>query len=370
MYDIFTAFDFSRISSYNFPNILAGVLNISIGIIALLKNPRSAINKSFSLWCFFVALNSFGVFFVMVAKTTVLALYCVKFSFVFLALLPPSFLSFLSNFTKFKKIDYLIRLFYLTSIISILFILDSTLFIKGVISIGEAPFNKIIAGPLYAVYTSWFGLTALFGCWLLIRDWKKQNPYQQIQIIYLILAIVLGAALSVIGMVIISLGGSFYEVIYIGVALYSIIVSYAIFKHHLMDITFVIRKALVYSILVGIFTGLYLTVLFSLAQVFQNLLGINSLLIAAIFLFAFALGFQPLKAKVQQIIDKIFFKSKYDYRETLKTLSQSAASIIDQQELLDLVAKNVKDTLKVDRVGIYLLNRDKDVFGVRKRVGN
>ena len=42
---------------------------------------------------------------------------------------------------------------------------------------------------------------------------------------------------------------------------YAVIMAYAILKHHIMDITIVIRKGLIYSILIGCVTGLYIAFL-------------------------------------------------------------------------------------------------------------
>ena len=57
------------------------------------------------------------------------------------------------------------------------------------------------------------------------------------------------------------------------VPLYCFIVTYAILKHHLMDITVVIRKSVIYSVLVAFITVTYLVFVLVAERLLQGVMG-------------------------------------------------------------------------------------------------
>ena len=101
-------------------------------------------------------------------------------------------------------------------------------------------------------------------------------------------------------------GIEIYPCGYIFFLIWIFIITYAIFKHQLMDINIVIRKGLVYSILITIFTLIYLTIVILTEKLFQGFLGYRSLPISIIFASIIALIFIPLKNRIQLLIDKLF----------------------------------------------------------------
>ena len=92
----------------------------------------------------------------------------------------------------------------------------------------------------------------------------------------------------------------------VAVAIIGIITTIAIIKHQLMDIQIVIRKSLVYSLLITLITLIFLTLVLTIEKISQNLIGyhqdlLNSIILSVII----ALIFIPLKNKVQNIIDSL-----------------------------------------------------------------
>lgn len=86
------------------------------------------------------------------------------------------------------------------------------------------------------------------------------------------------------------------------------LVSYAILVHQLMDINFVIRKSLVYSVLVGIITAVYFSFVLVAEKFLQGAVGYRSLIGSVVGGFVIALGFNPLKESIQRFVDQVFFK--------------------------------------------------------------
>ena len=132
-----------------------------------------------------------------------------------------------------------------------------------------------------------------------------------------------------------------------------------------MDIEIVIRKTAIYSILTLLLTGILLSFVILGEMFFRGIIGYNSVWPAILAVFIIAGIFQPLKNRIQTVIDRLFFKGKYDYRTTLRNLSQKLGTIIELDQLLGYVSQNITDTLKVDQASVYLLEKEKDCYVIK-----
>ncbi len=90
--------------------------------------------------------------------------------------------------------------------------------------------------------------------------------------------------------------------------LYTAIISYAIVRHRLMNIEIVIRKGLIYFVLVGLITAMYFLFVYLSGLLFQNFIGPQPFLNALIIFTFIALCFKPLERKIQDFVDKLLFR--------------------------------------------------------------
>jgi len=218
-----------------------------------------------------------------------------------------------------------------------------------------------VPGPAYPFYALELLALVSYGILELILNFRSSHGLRKNQIAYVLSASIIGfgggglAFLPVFGIPVYPLW-QFTMPIYIFMAIYAIV------KYRLLDITIVIRKGLLYSTLTLLFTGVYLTAILAFREIFQSLTGYNSLLINALLILMFVALFQPLKDKVQSWIDQIFFKGKYDYQKTLKSLSQAVVSIIDLKELQRLVLETVSEAMKLSYAAVYFYDRRSKQF--------
>jgi len=75
-----------------------------------------------------------------------------------------------------------------------------------------------------------------------------------------------------------------------------------------MDIHIVIRKSLIYSILIAVITLSYLLLVIGLEFVIQQFFGYNSKIISIIVAFGLGLFIIPLRNRIQYIVDQIIFR--------------------------------------------------------------
>ncbi|MGB9613550.1 MAG: ATP-binding protein, partial [Candidatus Margulisiibacteriota bacterium] len=103
--------------------------------------------------------------------------------------------------------------------------------------------------------------------------------------------------------------------------LYLLITTYAIVKHHLLDIRIVFREGLVYSFLTVFFAGFYALLILLSNRLLQSVSFSNEYLTMLVVVFVSVLVFQPLRDQIQWGVDRLFFRGEYYYRKKIKELS-------------------------------------------------
>jgi signal transduction histidine kinase len=121
-----------------------------------------------------------------------------------------------------------------------------------------------------------------------------------------------------------------------------------------MDITIVIRKSLVYTVLIGLFTCAYFLLILALSKLISSIIG-RSFVVSAIAIGFLSVFFQPLKDLIQKHIDQVFFRGRFDYQQSLIDLAGSTASIIKLKQLAELVKSSLQKSLNPENISLYIL---------------
>jgi signal transduction histidine kinase len=109
----------------------------------------------------------------------------------------------------------------------------------------------------------------------------------------------------------------------------------------------------VYGSLTAAIAGGYFLILAAFAFLLQDMEGHN-VLATIVFALIVVFGFQPLRDKIQQVTDRLFFKDKYDYRKTLQEFSGGLSSIIELERLSTLIVDTVTRTMHIDKSSLLL----------------
>lgn len=97
-----------------------------------------------------------------------------------------------------------------------------------------------------------------------------------------------------------------------GVPCYSIAMTYAVLHHQLFNVHVVIRKSLVYSILVTVLTVGYFGLVYAVEWLFRTTFGYQSVWLSLTAFALMALAFQPLKVGIQRVVDRLFFHAPHE----------------------------------------------------------
>jgi len=142
----------------------------------------------------------------------------------------------------------------------------------------------------------------------------------------------------------------------VAVQVIPIFIAIAILRSHLWDIDIIINRALVYGLLTALLAALYagLTIgLQALSEVITGQASQPPVVIVASTL-AIAALFQPLRRRLQTVIDRRFYRRKYDAAKTLAGFSTTLRSQVDLNELQAHLLAVTQETMQPAQVSLWL----------------
>ena len=144
-------------------------------------------------------------------------------------------------------------------------------------------------------------------------------------------------------------------IIYGFLLLIPISIAIAILRSRLYDIDVVINRTLVYGTLTLSLAVVYAALIIGLESLvgFFTRQGAQPLVIVVSTL-AIAALFQPLRGRIQQVIDRRFYRSRYDATRTLAAFSVTLRNEVDLNQLREQLLAVVQETMQPAHVSLWL----------------
>jgi hypothetical protein len=131
-------------------------------------------------------------------------------------------------------------------------------------------------------------------------------------------------------------------------------ISVAVLRSHLFDIDVLINRTLVYGLLTTVLIGLYFGAIVVLQRLFVVTTGEKSTFAVVASTLAIAALFNPLRWRIQSLIDRGFYRKKYDARKTLESFSAKLRDETDLDALSDDLLGAVRETMQPEHVTLWL----------------
>lgn len=135
---------------------------------------------------------------------------------------------------------------------------------------------------------------------------------------------------------------------------YPLSIGYAIVRHDLFGVDRFLRLGVVYVALTIViflaYTGVVLGV--------QSWLGAEERLprsVVPMYLVVVLLVFDPLRSRIQVLVDRLFYRQAYSYRRTVEATSRALASVLNTEEIARTVLETLTGVMAIEWAVIMLL---------------
>ncbi len=154
--------------------------------------------------------------------------------------------------------------------------------------------------------------------------------------------------------------GSLYDLIghpllIIAALLEPICIGIAVLRYRLWDIDVLINRALVYGSLTALLAALYAALIIgleSLGRLFSE--QASQPVVVVISTLAIAALVRPVQKRIQVIIDRRFYRKKYDAEKTLAAFSATLQNEVDLEQMRQQLLTVVQETMQPESISLWL----------------
>ncbi len=130
--------------------------------------------------------------------------------------------------------------------------------------------------------------------------------------------------------------------------------GFAMLRYRLWDIDVLINRTLVYGTLTVILTGIYVGLVIGLQALLGGLLHQTNAIALVVSTLAMVVLIGPLRRRVQAIIDRRFYRRKYDAARTLAAFSATLRNEVDLATLSEHLMAVVEETMQPTQISLWL----------------
>lgn len=149
----------------------------------------------------------------------------------------------------------------------------------------------------------------------------------------------------------------------IPVLIFPAAVAYAIARHNLFDVDVYIKRAVGYGIMTAIVGTAYVSMQAVLSTlVLDPVFGeYRDTVYPLVFALLVVFLFNPVNRRVQESVDKIFFRRQFDYKKTISAVSNLLTSMLNLDQIITQVIYTIRREMFVDTAGVIVLEPEKKV---------
>jgi hypothetical protein len=198
---------------------------------------------------------------------------------------------------------------------------------------------------------------------LLIRYWRSSGV-ARLQMKWLVSAT---TAIVIFYAVIVSMSGGSNAPLWLVVAQDAAVVSFcliplsigaAVLRYRLYEIDVIVRRTVVYTVLVGMLVVVYLGSVSALGWLGRQLTGQSGALAVTLSTLLVAVSFQPLRRRIQNAVDRRFYRQRYDAHSAALAFSSRLRAEIDLEALTRELLGVIDETLQPSHAAVWLRGPD------------
>lgn len=133
-------------------------------------------------------------------------------------------------------------------------------------------------------------------------------------------------------------------------------IAYSIVRHNLFDADTIIKRTVGYVVVTAVVVGAYILVSVSFNVFLGKYQVAQSKAFPIVFTLAIILIFNPLRNRIQSLVDRVFFRKDYDYGEIVDKIGGAITSLLDLGQILKQLVRTFMEDMFIDTSSVMLLS--------------
>jgi hypothetical protein len=219
----------------------------------------------------------------------------------------------------------------------------------------------------YAIFFSYLtllGELAIIVVVQLYRYLRVSSPLQRQQTKWVVFGLAVPGIVTIVGHGLLFFpaldepGSVYLPALYVVSAFLGLLIplsfGFAMLRSRLWDIDVLINRTLVYGTLTVLLTAIYVGLVIGLQALLRGMISQGSGVAIVISTLAIAALVQPLRRRIQRIIDRRFYRSKYDAAKIIEAYSATLRQEVDLDQLREQLLTVVQETMQPAHVSLWL----------------
>ncbi|HPH95814.1 MAG TPA: GAF domain-containing protein [Anaerolineaceae bacterium] len=211
-----------------------------------------------------------------------------------------------------------------------------------------------------------------FIVWIIFSRMRGINPIEREQTQAIIYGMVIALTPITIWLIAISFnnGLEFSPYLLIPTPIFPIVLAYIIQKYRLIRTDYLLSRATLYLLITIVGAAGYALLVTGINLILVEGISPTHPFLVGVIIFLVAIFFNPLRQKLQKMVDGYFFRGEQAYQEKLHVFGRELTSAINQAEIIQTLAEYIKQPLMPERLHIFLLDPATDQYSAPVIPGN
>jgi len=224
--------------------------------------------------------------------------------------------------------------------------------VSGRFTIGSGGVINYKLGPYIAVLGAYIALIIILSILNIAQGYKNAERHIRRQVVTLFSGLITSVLVAVLFILILPASTnsqSWYLYGYYAPFIFTITMTYSIFRQGFLDFRLLVARAIGYLLSVGSLAALYGVLSFTFVD--KLITGLNASLAFkqvayTVLAVAMAFAFQPLKRQFDKITNSLFYRDAYEPQDLFDQLNRLLVSTLDLDRLLHGISDLIGKTLK------------------------
>jgi GAF domain-containing protein len=152
--------------------------------------------------------------------------------------------------------------------------------------------------------------------------------------------------------------------------LFPMAIAYAILYYRQLNVDLVISRGLVYISLTVLILAMYFVLITVASQVFHVTAPASNPVILALFIIALSMTLNPVRDRLQRLINRFFFKERPGFEEIMRDFGRALTATLELPVLLEMLLARVRSTLQIRRAMVFLADERAADYEVHRSSGD